>query len=606
MKNLLKIFRYVIPYWWYIILNMIFNLLSVVFSVFSLTMVIPFLGLLFGTVKLVYHAPPLTFNSHAIIENFYYYISKIIVIYGKNDALLFICIVVVVLFLLKNMLRYLAMYFVAPIRGGVIMDIRNQIYKKILILPLSYYIEKRKGDIMSRISNDVQEVEWTIMSSLVMIIRDPLTIIIYLVTLFVISFKLTIFVVVLFPVAGFIIGAIGKRLKKKSFLVQKIMGVILSVVEETISGLRIIKAFGAIDIFEKKFKQTNGSYSRLIVNIYRRRDLAAPLSEFMGTFVMVVIMLIGGNMVLSSDNNLSAEVFMFFILTFSQLIVPAKSFTDAYYNIQKGVVSFNRIQEVIEAEEVIEEKPDALSIKEFRDNIEYRNVLFAYSNKPVLKDVNLKIDKGKIIALVGESGGGKTTLVDLLPRFYDCTSGEILLDGVSIKDYKIDDIRSMFGIVSKESILFNDTVFNNIAFGNTSVTEEQVIEAAKVANAHDFIEKMTDGYYTNIGDRGAKLSGGQKQRICIARAVLKNPPILILDEATSSLDTESERLVQDALSKLMKNRTSIVIAHRLSTVQFADEIIVIRNGSIVERGTHLQLIALDKAYKKMFDLQKFS
>jgi subfamily B ATP-binding cassette protein MsbA len=458
---------------------------------------------------------------------------------------------------------------------------------------------------MARMTNDVQEVEWSIMSSLEMAFRDPITMITYLVTLFIISPSLTVFVLVLLPVSGFFIGRIGKSLKRTSDKGQLRMGIILSMIEETISGLRIIKAFNAIDFANKRFRHTNNEYNRLMVRLYRKRDLASPLSEFLSACVMSIVLWYGGKLVFTPGNFLDAAAFLVYLGIFSQLMPPAKAITQAYYNIQKGAASVERIEHVLSEPEVIVEKADALEKKDFNHEIVYRNVNFSYVQEPVLKQIDLVIKKGKTIAVVGPSGGGKSTLVDLLPRFYDCLEGGIFIDGVDIRDLVIRDLRGLMGIVSQETILFNDTVFSNIAFGMENVGEDAVIAAAKVANAHEFIEKMPLGYYTNIGDRGTKLSGGQRQRLSIARAVLKNPPILILDEATSALDTESERLVQQALENLMRNRTSVVIAHRLSTIQFADEIIVLQSGKLVERGTHNDLLEKNGVYRKLYDMQSF-
>lgn len=606
MKNLFKILRYVGPYWVYAILNILFNILSVIFSLASFALFIPVLQMLFKTTEVPAEVPEFSWlNFESLKENFYYEINKMISDYGEMDVLLYICIIIVVLYFLRNLFRYLAMYFLAPIRNGVVRDIRNDMYLKILILPLSYYSEQKKGDIISRMTSDVQEIEWSIMSSLEMIFRDPIAIISYLVALFIISPSLTVFVLILLPVSGFLIGRIGKSLKRTSVKGQRQLGIIMSIIEETISGLRIIKAFNAIKVTEQNFKKENNIYTRLMIRLYRKRDLASPLSEFLAASVLVVVLWYGGKLVLSPGGSLDAAIFIAYLGIFSQIIPPAKSITSAIYNIQKGSASVDRIQKIFDADEVIIEKPDAVQIKEFKNKIEYKNVSFSYEKEEVLKNINLTVKKGETIALVGPSGGGKSTMVDLLPRFYDCLKGEILIDGTPIKDFIISDIRGLMGIVSQEPILFNNTIFENIALGMNNINEEEVIAAAKVANAHEFISKMEKGYYTNIGDRGVKLSGGQRQRISIARAVLKNPPILILDEATSSLDTESERLVQDALFKLMKNRTSVVIAHRLSTIQFADEIIVINKGEIVERGSHADLIAQNGVYKKLHELQVF-
>jgi len=605
MKRLFQIFRYIGKYWGYAALNVLFNILSVIFSLFSLTMIIPFLHLLFDKTKLVYEAPALALNVDSLVAYFNYLISSVIIERGEVNALLFISLMVVVMFFIKNLFRYLAMFYLAPLRNGVVQDLRNDIYRRILILPIAYFSDQRKGDIMSRITNDVNNVEWSIMQSLEMLFREPISIIVFLITLITISPSLTLFVVILLPVTAFLIAQIGKSLRRTSTKSQTKLGVILSIVEETISGLRIIKGFNAIETAYEKFKEENSKLTRIMNRLYRKRDLASPLSEFLSTLVLVVILWYGGQLVLSAESSLEPTVFIFYVAVFSQLIVPVKAFTVAWYNVQKGVASAERIDEIITAEEVILQIPDAREIHEFKKLIEYRNVSFAYSHEPVLTNINLRIEKGKMIALVGASGSGKSTLVDLLPRFYDCTSGEILIDDIPIKNLRIDHLRGLMGIVTQETILFNDTVFNNIAFGMKNVNEDQVIAAAKIANAHEFIENMPDGYQTNIGDRGVKLSGGQKQRISIARAVLKNPPVMILDEATSALDTESERLVQDALLRLMRNRTSVVIAHRLSTIQFADEIIVLDKGHIAERGTHATLMAGNGIYKKLCDMQSF-
>lgn len=602
----MRILRYARPYWGYASLNIVFNIFAVLFSLVSLAMVVPFLGLLFGTQALVTVKPGFALSINAVSGTFNYHISTIIINYGKVDALVFICILVVILFFLKNFFRYMAMFYLAKVRNGAVKDIRNDVYQKILILPLSYYSEQKKGDLIARMTTDVQEVEWSIMTSLEMIFRDPLNIVIYLGTMMVMSPQLTLFVLILLPLTGWLIGRIGKSLRRTSDKVQNKMGLILSVIEETISGLRIIKAFTAISYSEKKFKKINDDYTRLMVRVYRKRDLAGPLSEFLGAVVLVTIMWYGGNLVLGANASISPEVFVAYIVIFSQLIVPVKSFVTAIYNVQKGAASAERIKQVLDADEVIEEIPHAIQINDFKSNIVYNNVSFTYEKEEVLTNVNLTIEKGKTIALVGPSGGGKSTMVDLLPRFYDCSKGEIRIDGTSIKNIVITDLRKLMGIVTQESILFNDTVFNNIAFGIDNESKEKVIEAAMIANAHEFIMELENGYETNIGDRGVKLSGGQRQRLSIARAVLKNPPILILDEATSSLDTESERLVQDALEKLMKSRTSIVIAHRLSTIQHADEIIVLQKGEIAERGSHSELISKNGIYKKLCEMQSFN
>lgn len=601
----MRILKLVKPYWRYATLNISFNILSVLFSLVSLTMVVPFLGLLFGTVELVKTPPPFSFDTQSIIQNFYYLISQIIIERGRVDALIFICLLVVVLFFIKNLFRYLAMYFLSPIHCGIVKDLRNMLFNKILILPLSYYTEQKKGDILARSTSDVEEIKWTVISSLEMIFREPIAILFFLFALFFISVKLTVFVLLLLPFTILIIGGIGRSLRRTSIKAQSHLGQLMALLEEGISGLRIIKAYNAIDFSEDKFKKRNKRFNTLMIRAFRKRDLSAPLSEFLGALVLVVVMWFGGKLVLGENSSINPEVFIAYVVIFSQLIPPAKALSTAYYNIQKGIASSDRIFEILDSPEIIEEKPDAKAVKKFNKEIVFENVSFSYEKDLVLDRVNLTIEKGKTAALVGVSGSGKTTIANLLPRFYDCTQGKVMIDGTDIRDYIITDLRGLMGIVSQDSILFNDTVFNNIAFGMKYARKEDVIEAAKIANAHEFITQMEDGYYTYIGDSGSKLSGGQKQRISIARAVLKNPPILILDEATSSLDTESEKLVQEALFNLMKNRTSVVIAHRLTTIQHADEIIVLQEGKIIEQGNHFSLYEQNGVYRKLCDMQSF-
>ena len=598
--------RYAKPYWVYAVINIICNLLVIVFSLVSFAALVPILQILFKMSKPVTSAPPLTFDQDAIMQNLNFYVSQLIQNYGEHVVLGYICFILVALYFLKNLFRYLAMFFIAVLRFGVVKDLRNAIYYKALILPLSYFNEQRKGDIISRITGDVQEVEWSILQMIEIIFRQPITLIAYLVFLFILSPSLTIFVLLVLPVSGFIIGRIGRSLRRTSDKVQSKMGNMVSMIEETISGLRIIKAFNAINFSYNNFVKLNADFAKVSTRMIRKRDLASPLSEFLGIMVTAVILWYGGGLILAQDKSLDPTVFLVYIGVFSQLLPPAKDISQAAAYIQKGASSIDRIDYILKAEEVIVEKPDPVRVSDLKHSIEYRNVTFSYNTEPVLKGINLVINKGKTIALVGQSGGGKSTMVDLLPRFYDITGGELLIDGHEIRDIAIADVRGLMGIVNQETILFNGSVYDNISFGMKDVTLEKVIEAAKVANAHEFIEKLDDGYYTNIGDRGLKLSGGQRQRISIARAVLKNPPILILDEATSALDTESERLVQDALVKLMQNRTSVVIAHRLSTIQHADEIIVLNAGEIVQRGTHHDLIAVDGIYKKLCEMQSFT
>ena len=587
-------------------LNILFNILFAVFSLFSLAMIIPFLNVLFSQ-PTEYHQLPWNFSVKVLFSNFNYFLSQFIVEHGKLEAIELIVALVVVMFFFKNLFRYLAMYFIAPIRNGVVRDLRNRMYEKILYLPLTYFSEERKGDLMSRMTSDVQEIEWSIMQSLEVIFRAPLTIILFLAFMVAVSPQLSLFVFILLPVAGLIIGQIGKSLRKTSSKGQAKMGMLISNIEETLGGLRIIKAFTSEIFSIEKFQKVNDDYRKLMTRLYRKRDLSSPLSEFLGTVVLVTVIYFGGKLVFE-DASLEPAKFIGFIIVFSQLIPPAQSFSEAYSNAQKGLASVERINKILDAEITIRDKEHPIQISDFNHSIEYRNLSFRYIKGEtgyILNDIDLKIEKGKTIALVGQSGSGKTTLADLLPRFYDPDNGEILVDGENIRDYKLTDLRKLMGIVTQESILFNDTVFNNIAFGMPDSKEQDVISAAKIANAHDFILEMPEGYQTNIGDRGGKISGGQRQRISIARAILKNPPILILDEATSALDTESERLVQDALIKLMENRTTLVIAHRLSTIQHADEIIVMQKGEIIERGKHNELLLKNGVYKKLYDLQSF-
>ncbi|TVQ14910.1 MAG: ABC transporter ATP-binding protein [Bacteroidetes bacterium] len=606
MENYNKILAYIKPYWSKVSLNVFFNFLSVVFNVFSVTMIIPVLGILFETQPVVTESMPFAFSAEVLKNNFYYYISQMMITLGSSNALIVVGLFAIVMSFFKNSFKYLAMYHLAWLRNTVVKDIRNDLYDKSLELPLSYHSSEKKGDLISRMTSDVQQIEHSVISSLEMIFREPITILVLLGTLLLISPSLTLVVFILLPVSGFIIGRIGKTLRATALKGQNKLGLILSVLEETLSGIRVIKAFNAEKKMQERFFSLNSFYTLIMTKMYRKQYLASPISEFLGTAVVVIIVWYGGSLVLSAESSLSPQSFIAYLILFAQIINPAKSFSTAYYNVLKGMASADRIEDIMKAEIKIKDTENAREIKSFDQSIEFKNVSFRYASEPVLNGVNLIIPKGKTIALVGQSGAGKSTLVDLIPRFYDVTEGDILVDGVNIRDLKLKNLRALMGNVSQEAILFNDTFFNNIAFGEYNIAEEDVIIAAKIANAHEFIEKTPLGYYTNIGDRGNKLSGGQRQRLSIARAVLKNPPILILDEATSALDTESEKLVQEALSNVMKNRTSIVIAHRLSTVVNADTICVMHDGEIVERGNHEQLLAKDGYYKKLHSLQMFA
>ena len=603
MHFFIKILKYIKPYSSYAVLNVGSNIISVVFSLFSLTMVIPFLGILFGTQEKVYQAAPLSFNAQAIKENFYLFISTTIDNNGKVETLMLICILVFIMFLLKNFFRYLALFFLTPIRNGIIHDIRMDLQKKILSLDISSIGSKRKGDLTSRMTADLVEIEWSIMGALEMFFKDPITIIIFLSTLIFISPPLTIFVIVLFPIAGILIGYIGKSLKSSSKKGQDKLAYIMSVIDENIFGLRIIKAFNAEDFINSKFEVTSNEYKKIMTSILRKKDLSSPMSEFLSTIVMVIVMWFGGQLVLADNSMLSPQEFIGYILIFSQIIPPVKSLTTSYYYIQKGSAAAERVYEILDTENKIENIKNPKQITTIKKSISFEIKSFKYENIQILKDVNFEIRKGEKTALVGQSGGGKSTIADLLPRFYDLTDGSIKIDDTNIKEIDIKQLRKLIGIVSQDSILFNDTIYNNIKIGNLDANKEDVINAAKAANAHDFILKTEQGYETNIGNAGDKLSGGQKQRISIARAILKDPEILILDEATSSLDSESEQLIQDALSNLMKSRTSLVIAHRLSTIENSDNIIVLNEGKIIEQGKHADLITKNGQYKKLYNLQ---
>ena len=592
-------------YKWKVGLSVFSNILTALFTVISIPLLQPFLEILFEQTEAVTVQPEWSLDINSIVLFANYHLNQLIEQEGRETALVYVCIAIVSTFFLKNLFRYLALFFLAPVRNGIIRDVRSDVFSKLLFLPLGYFSEERKGDIMSRVTTDVQEIEASILNVLEAFFREPLIIIGALIFMIYVSPSLTVFVFILILFTAFVIGGIGRTLKKTSSLVQEKLGVLVSIIEEALSGLRIIKGFTAEKYQEQKFDAENNEYRRILTRLLWRRDLSSPLSEFLGISVVAVLLWYGSRQVFSGV--LDASTFIVFIFAFYNVIEPAKSFSKAFYNIQKGIAAINRVEKILDAPSNITEEKEAQTLTHLKKGITYRDVSFSYRAEDglVLHQINLDIPKGKVIALVGPSGAGKSTIVDLLPRFFDVSEGSILIDDQDIRKYKIEDLRSLMGIVSQEAILFNDTIFNNIVFGKKSVSKEQVIHAAKVANAHDFIMATENQYNTNIGDRGMKLSGGQRQRLTIARAILKNPPILILDEATSSLDSESEKLVQEALIQLMQERTSIVIAHRLSTVQHADEIVVLKDGKIIERGTHTDLIKKEGEYQKLVGLQAF-
>jgi ATP-binding cassette, subfamily B, bacterial MsbA len=606
MKEFFKILkRFIPPYKERLILNFLFNLLSALFTVFSMVLLSPILEILFGMSEDVNEFLPWAANLDIIKNNLYYYVTLFKQANGPGLTLLFVGIFVIIATMLKVGFAYLGAFQAVYIRNGVVRDMREQIYSKMLKLALPFFSEERKGDIIARITGDVAEVENSIMSSLDMFLKNPVIIVVLLISMLIMSPSMTLFIFIVLPIAGFVIGRVGKTLKKVSREGQDKMGVILTVVEETLGGLRIIKAFNAEKKMNSRFNTEINDYRRIMNRLMRRRELAHPLSELLGTIVIIIVVWYGGSLILDQNSELSGPEFIIYLGIFYQIINPAKAFTTALYSIQKGLASMDRIDKILLADVTIKEAPNAKPVSTLKNSIEYRNINFAYDEKVVLKNVSLTIEKGKTIALVGQSGSGKTTFVDLLPRFYDVISGQIMIDGIDLRYLKLHDLRDLMGNVNQDAILFNDSIYNNIAFGVEKASMPEVITAAKVANAHDFIIETEHGYDTVIGDRGSKLSGGQRQRLSIARAILKNPPILILDEATSALDTESERLVQEALENLMKNRTSLVIAHRLSTVRNADLICVFHEGEIVERGTHNELIEIDGRYKRLHSLQMF-
>lgn len=615
MKDFLRILRrFVPPYKRYLVGNILFNILSAILNLFSFALIIPILQILFKIDKGVYTYMPVVVDwanwdsVKALPEiwknNFFWFVSDLIEREGGSFTLIILGIFLVVMTFLKVASMYLAFYMMIPIRTGVVRDIRNQINRKITQLSLGFFSEERKGDILARVSGDVNEIEASIMSSLDMLFKNPILISIYLIGMILISWQLTLFVFILLPFAGYVMGQVGKKLKRRSLEGQQQWGALMSQIEETLGGLRIIKAFNAEKKIQDRFERANEQFRQTTTRVYRRQQMAHPMSEFLGTATIAIVLWYGGSLILSNNSSIDAATFIYYLVIFYSIINPAKDLSKAAYAIQKGLASMTRIDKILMAQSDINDPEQPKPVK-FTHAIEYRNVWFRYRNDWVLKGINLTIPKGKTVALVGQSGSGKSTLVDLLPRFYDVTEGSIAIDDTDIRQVKLVDLRGLMGNVNQEAILFNDTFFNNIAFGVDGATREQVEEAAKIANAHDFIMASENGYDTNIGDRGGKLSGGQRQRISIARAILKNPPILILDEATSALDTESEHLVQEALENLMRNRTTIVIAHRLSTIKNADEICVMHEGEIVERGCHEDLLKLDGYYKRLCDMQSF-
>lgn len=607
MKEFFQILRrFVPPYKRYLVMTVSFNILSAVLNIFSFAAIIPILQIIFKTEKAAAAPQLMAWNwdnmKKVAANNMDYYVNALIADIGPTTTLLVLGLFLATMTFLKTGAYFLSSATVIPIRTGIVRDIRNQLYRKITSLPIGFFSEERKGDIIARMSGDVQEIENSIMSSLDMLFKNPILIIAYFATLLCISWQLTLFTILFVPVMGWIMGKVGRKLKRKSKEAQALWSDTMSQVEETLGGLRIIKAFCAEEKMNRRFDNTNSNYRNQILKVNTRQQMAHPMSEFLGTVMIIIVLWFGGILVLNQQ-VLSGPTFIYYLVILYSIINPLKDFSKAGYNIPKGLASMERVDKILLAESDIKEKENPQHISSFDHTIEFRHVSFRYGEQWVLRDINLTIEKGKTIALVGQSGGGKSTMVDLIPRYYDVQEGEVLIDGINVKDLDIHDLRQLIGNVNQEAILFNDTFFNNISFGVDNATQQQVEEAARIANADEFIKASENGYDTNIGDRGGRLSGGQRQRVSIARAILKNPPILILDEATSALDTESERLVQDALERLMKTRTTVAIAHRLSTIKNADEICVLHEGQIVERGTHDELISKDGYYKKLHDMQ---
>lgn len=601
MKKLIQILSYVLPYKGRLGLNLTFNLLTALSSLVSFSAIIPFLKILFDTTDKG-KIREIDDNS-GWLDRLNVLFERYIIEEGPREALMVFCGIIVALFLLRNLFRYLALHQMAYLRNAAVRDIRNNIYEKLLRLPMGYYTEERKGHILSRITNEVSEIEWSVMGSVEALFREPPMIILYFGSLLAISWELTLFVILVLPLTALVIGRIGKSLKRTAKKGQRELGEVVSAVEETVGGIRIVKGFTAEERFWERFRVLNNRHFRLMVKLFRKQYLTSPLGELISISTIALILWFGGNLVLEGE-LLNGEFFILYIVIFSQLISPARALSEALVRAQRGIAASERIDEILLADERVLEKDDAKQVSEFNGSIEFKDVSFAYDEELVLKNVQLEVQKGESVALVGPSGGGKSTLVDLLPRFYDIVNGKLLLDGIALEEYKVLQLRGLFGIVSQQSILFNDTIRGNLLIGNEQATEEQMIEALKVANAYEFVQSLPEGLDTNIGEGGNKLSGGQKQRMSIARAVLKDPPILIFDEATSALDTESERLVQDALDRLMKGRTTFVIAHRLSTVQHVDRIVVIDKGEIVQTGSHEELISRHGLYKRLVELQE--
>lgn len=606
MKNVFRVFKYILNYKKDIVLNVVSNLIYVFFSLFSFVMIIPFISVLFGVIDSPAQCPELSLDKDVLMDYLAWNLNIYKDIYGIYPCLIAIGVVYIVCIFFSALFRYLGMYFIVPIRNGLVNDLRNDVYKKICILPLSFFSDKKKGDIMSRLTSDLADIEWSVVSSLQMLVKDSIMVLVFFSALIIASWQLVLFIVVVLPIAYFLIKKIGNSLKRNSIKGQKEMGVLMSQCEETLGGLRAIKSYGAEGITKEKFSQSNDYYTKVMTKIFRRKELASPLTEFLAIFVLVAVVLFGGELVLAG--KMSAAILIGFTLIFAKVISPLQELSTAYYNMQKGDAAAIRIYEILDAEEKITEVETPLQVNEFKDKIEFHNVFFSYENSSenVLKDISFTVKKGQTVALVGESGAGKSTLIDLISRFADVTSGEILFDGVNIKEIGINALRSQIGIVTQEAILFNDTIFRNISFGNPNATMEDVIAAAKIANADSFISKMEKGYYTHLSDRGMSLSGGERQRLCIARAILKNPEILLLDEATSALDTQNEYEVQQALTHLMKDRTSVVIAHRLTTIMNADNILVMDKGVIVESGTHKELLEKGGIYSNLVNMQSLN